>query len=80
MFSIMTFLLCRAFVKKPVAAETYKKHFISAALACLAYGIIMEFIQKYFVANRGFDPGDIAADAIGSFIGAWFSLRMYKKK
>jgi hypothetical protein len=40
----------------------------------------MEFVQKHFVTNRSFDIGDIAADAIGSIIGLFFSLGRYIKK
>ena len=80
MFAIMTFLLCWAFVKKPVAPSGYPKYFIPAAIAVLGYGVIMEFVQLYFVANRSFDGGDIIADAVGSFIGLFISKRVYIKK
>ena len=40
----------------------------------------MEFVQKYFVAFRSFDPGDIVADGIGSLIGYFFAARRYIKK
>jgi hypothetical protein len=29
----------------------------------------MEFVQKWFVANRSFDVGDIGADAAGVILG-----------
>jgi len=35
----------------------------------IAYGIIMEFVQKNFIPNRSFDLGDIIADVAGSVIG-----------
>ena len=50
------------------------------ALLALGYGTGMEFVQKYFVANRSFDPGDIAADAGGCLLGLVVSLRTYIKK
>jgi len=40
----------------------------------------MEFVQKYFIPNRSFDLGDIAADSIGCFIGFIYSSRKYIKK
>jgi len=35
----------------------------------------MELIQKYFVANRSFEWGDIAADVVGAFAG-WQVCRL----
>jgi VanZ family protein len=46
----------------------------------LAYGIGMEFVQKYFISNRGFEIKDMIADGIGCFIGVFFSLIKYIKK
>lgn len=80
MFAIMTTLLCWAFYKKGVPAVKRRQYFIIAAFISLGYGIIMEFVQLYFVAHRSFDTGDIIADAAGSFTGLWFSLKRYIKK
>jgi VanZ family protein len=80
MFGIMAFLLCWAFYKKGTPATKLFRYFILAGIICLAYGIIMEFVQKYYVAHRSFDPGDIVSDGIGSIAGVWFSRRVYIKK
>ncbi|HET9826714.1 MAG TPA: VanZ family protein [Chitinophagaceae bacterium] len=53
---------------------------IHIAFYCLLYGVAMEFIQKYFIPNRSFDPGDIVADGIGSILGAFLSTKWYIKK
>lgn len=37
-------------------------------ISCI-YGIGMEYVQKYWVANRGFETGDMIADIIGSICG-----------
>ncbi len=44
-------------------------------LSCL-FGVGMEYFQKYFEPSRSFDPGDMAADAIGSVL-AWLLCRFY---
>lgn len=77
LFSIMVWLWCKAF-----ATLGYKRpnHFLQIAFYFLLYGIVMEFIQKYFIPNRSFDLGDVAADAVGSGIGLLFSMRRYIKK
>ncbi len=37
-----------------------------ALIICILYGIGMEYYQKYFVPNRGFEVLDMLADAIGA--------------
>lgn len=50
------------------------------AVGAVVYGIIMEFAQEYFVTNRSFEIGDIAADAAGSLIGYFITKRLQKNK
>jgi VanZ family protein len=80
MFAIMTTLISWAFFKKGIAAGAIKRHIIIAGLISFGYGVIMEFIQMLFVAHRSFDALDIVADATGSLIGIWYSMRRYIKK
>jgi VanZ family protein len=42
-------------------------------------GIIMEYIQLYFIPNRQFDTGDIWANLVGSVLALGLSLRMRRK-
>ena len=42
------------------------------------FGVVMEYIQLYFVPNRSFDVGDIWADTIGCFF--MLSYLAYTKK
>ena len=81
MFGLITFLVCWGIYKKK--KETSRKlytYFIVAAALCLLYGIVMEFVQKFWVPNRSFDPGDIVADGIGSAFGGILSVKRYAKK
>ena len=78
MFAIMTFLACWAISKKKwVDLRKLQQSFLIIGLSCLCYGVIMEFVQKYFVVNRSFDNGDIVADAIGCTVGFLYSSRKY---
>lgn len=65
---------------KTTPAEKRIRYFILGGIGCLAYGIVMEFIQRYCIPNRSFDIGDIIADGIGSLCGVLFSSRVYIKK
>jgi VanZ family protein len=77
MFAIMVWLGCWAIHKKYTSAPKLRAAFMWVGLACLCYGIGMEFVQKYFIANRSFDAGDIVADAVGCTIGFLYSSRKY---
>lgn len=76
MFALMVFLFCYGFYKRD---SNTRKHFLAIAIIGIAYGIAMEFVQKYWVPNRSFDIGDILADAAGGLAGLWFSRRYIKK-
>jgi VanZ family protein len=76
----MAFLWCWAMLRKYSTNERLKIIFIQIGIAVLAYGIAMEFVQKYFIPNRSFDVGDIIADAAGCIGGVVYSISRYIKK
>ena len=80
MFGIMAVLLCWAAYKKKNLQQKLKNNFIWLGIFCLAYGIIMEFVQRYFIPNRSFDIGDIIADGAGAVAGVVYSITRYIKK
>jgi VanZ family protein len=80
MFAIMVILWCRAMLKTYTDTDKLKRLFLMFAVIWLGYGIAMEFIQLYFIKNRSFDAGDIAADALGCIIGYIYSRKRYIKK
>lgn len=81
LFAVLVWLGCWAIYKiKPLASSNHLRWFINTCIWAIAYGIIMEFVQKYWIPFRSFDIGDIAADAIGSIAGFIFSRGRYIKK
>lgn len=80
MFAILVTLWCWAMQNKVSDGYKLKNIFIWVSLVSLAYGIGMEFVQKYFISNRSFDEGDIIADGVGCVLGVIFSIRRYTKK
>lgn len=52
--------------------------FLTFILSSL-YGIGMEYYQKYFVVNRGFEISDMIADVTGSLIG-WMLYKALSSK
>ena len=58
----------------------YSKLSLTVSILALIYGIIMEIVQYYFVANRSFELNDIFADLAGSLIGYLLIIGRYIKK
>ncbi len=49
---------------------------LKITLLTILFGIVMEFVQMYFVPRRSFDGYDIIADIVGALAGAWMSRRL----
>ncbi len=80
LFFVLTLLFCWPFKYSDHSTVQKRSWFLSITLYAIAYGILMEFVQKYFVINRSYDVMDMAFDAVGSLIGYSFSLRFFAKK
>jgi VanZ family protein len=71
LFSLLTLLFARL---------NRLSRFWIIALSVLAYGVAMEFVQKWFVTNRSFDVGDIGADAAGALLGYILAKKFLTKR
>lgn len=80
LFAVLSFLLCWWWYKSQRSFASRRNAFLYAIIVCIIYGIIMEFVQKYWIPNRSFDVYDILADSLGSILGGWYSSRRYIKK
>ena len=80
LISILSSLFCWGIYKGKKNAEKNKRNFILTGIICVCYGIMIEFIQRYFIPNRSFDMGDVMADGVGSLAGVIFSFRRHIKK
>jgi VanZ family protein len=81
-FTILVTLWCLALYRLKPGKENgwYRLSFFWIAMAALAYGIAIEFIQKYFIPFRSFDYTDMIADGAGCLAGWIFCSRRYIKK
>ncbi len=79
LFAVLTWLFCRGLYQTFPQARL-KSNFIYIAPAAVVYGLVMEFVQKYYVPFRSFDVYDVVADGIGAFAGYFFSVWLYFKK
>ncbi len=74
---IIFFLLSILFIL-PSINSNYK--YFKISILSSAYGILMEFVQKYYIPNRAFDILDIAADMVGSFLAYLLVVHFIQKK
>jgi VanZ family protein len=77
MFFILCFLFTWPFSASAVPYIQRKKWFVIILLSGITYGIIMEFVQKYWIAGRSFELMDIAADSTGCLIARIYSLKRF---
>jgi VanZ family protein len=77
LFGMLAWLCCYAL--KEISGKKIRL-FLLAVTACFLYGIVMEFVQKYFIPDRAFDIGDIVADGVGSITGGFIAAWRYIKK
>jgi VanZ family protein len=60
--------------------EQFNRKLLKVVLVVIAYGIAMEFVQKYFARGRSFDVIDIFFDSVGSLVGVIVTVIYYRKK
>ena len=79
MFTLMVVLWNWGFMKTG-KTTSLKRIFVITAIMAVLYGILMEFVQKYFVPGRSCDIKDMLADAAGSGVGLVYCIGRYIKK
>ncbi len=71
MFGLLTFFFISP-IKESVLPSISKKLYVTLiVLVVIAWGLTTEFIQKYYIPGRSFDPLDWMADSFGSLISVW---------
>lgn len=79
MFALLCILFAASMRKAERTAREQKKYILLVFIACVTYGILMEFVQKYWIPNRSFEVYDICADTVGSLLGLWYAWRKLGK-
>jgi VanZ family protein len=77
MFGLLMILWSYPFIKTENATQ---KKMLLISVLIIIYGILMEFVQKYFAVERDFDVFDMIADSIGVLVAwLWLSKRFHSK-
>ncbi len=79
LFGGLVFLFCLPFFKSDLSLKKKRNYFMLIAFLAIVYGILVEFIQKYYIPGRSFDLLDWMADSIGVFI-TFFVATYWSKK
>ncbi|HEU5291057.1 MAG TPA: VanZ family protein [Cyclobacteriaceae bacterium] len=77
LFTIMIVLWCLPLLHRHV--QKVPRLFMQIAIIFLGYGVVIELIQHFFIPNRSFDWGDIAADTVGCLIGFFYVRNQWKR-
>ena len=77
MFGILCFLFNQAFCKLVVTKKGLRIYLFAVTFSGIAYGTIMEFVQKYWIPGRSFDVFDILADTIGCLLALGYCHRKF---
>ncbi|HTS45884.1 MAG TPA: VanZ family protein [Puia sp.] len=72
LFSGFVILWCMYFSSKNLPRKKLLRLFFLFFIISCTYGIGMEFVQKYFIPMRDYDPYDIILDLIGAGLGYGF--------
>lgn len=79
LFGGLAFLFSVPYFRARLPVKHKTNAFIRITLACIIWGITVEFIQKFFIPGRDFELMDWAADTIGALISLWLCIRIRKK-
>ena len=77
LFGIMIFLWSVPLLHRPIQ-KPLNWVFACITFAFFGYGVLIEIVQHFFITNRSFDWGDIAADAVGCFVGFYLTRRQWR--
>lgn len=77
MFGTLVLLFCRPFRLSGFRPGKLIRVFLLVMGAAVCYGVMMEFVQDRWIPNRSFETGDIMADAGGSLLGWFISLKRW---
>ncbi len=83
LFGGLSFLFALPLLKSGFSEKQKINYSIKISLAAIVWGIVIEFLQKFYVPSRDFDLLDWAADIAGVVIAFWLVIRIlkyYRKK
>lgn len=65
---------------RPAKVRSWWQLVILWTILSTGLGIVLEYVQFYYIPQRSFDRGDIVADAAGAIIAMLFLLLVYSRR
>lgn len=59
--------------------QAQSKTLVRITVYASLYGVLMEYVQKYFTTSRSFDPTDMIADTAGAVLAYWVMRYIFRK-
>jgi VanZ family protein len=80
MFGGLVFLFSLPYLHAELSLIKKRNRFIIISVIFIAWGIAVEFIQKYYAYHRGFEISDWVADIIGIVIAYILLQKLAKRR
>jgi VanZ family protein len=78
LFGGLSFLFAWPLFKSRFSFKQKINYSVKISMASVVWGIVIEFLQKFYVPSRDFDLLDWAADTAGVLIAFWVIIRILK--
>jgi VanZ family protein len=79
LFGGLTFFLSMPFRHSGYSPRQRLHYFIRIALVSCIWGLVVEFLQRFYVPGRDYDLLDWAADSLGCLVALWLSVKLFMK-
>tara|TARA_Y100000589_G_scaffold321098_1_gene351877 strand:- start:83943 stop:84269 length:327 start_codon:yes stop_codon:yes gene_type:complete len=80
MYAMLAFSVLLAYRRYYFRLNKRTKILINTFIFSAAYGVLMEYAQKYVFINRSFELMDIVANSIGAILGIFFYRYLVGRK
>lgn len=77
LFAGLTFLTAFPFIK---SGRCSKGLLLKTGILFILYGILIEYLQKYYASDRTFDITDMVADTVGCIVGCVSANWLFTRK
>ncbi len=73
LFTVLAFLFMYPVLRTSWENPVKRNYFLKIALAASLWGLVIEFIQKFYISGRSFDLYDWLCDSAGALIALLFT-------
>jgi VanZ family protein len=79
MFAIMTFLFLLPVAQSSLYSQQKRHYFIRIGLSACIWGLVTEYIQKFYIPTRAFDFADWLSDCAGVLVAFLYCRKFHMR-